>query len=104
MGCRGANVKRHGILQANLPASSGAEPQTAPLPGMLFTLFGTTHGHGTGAGHFLDAEAVQQAEDGVQLVVVAGGLDGQRFRIHVHHAHAEQTLSLIHISEPTRRS
>ena len=40
---------------------------------------------------------LQQAEQRVDLAFGAGGLDGQRFRIHVHHAHAEQTHDLQHV-------
>ena len=40
---------------------------------------------------------LQQTEQRVNLALGAGGLDGQRFRIHVHHAHAEQTHDLEHV-------
>lgn len=40
---------------------------------------------------------LQQTEQRVDLAFCAGGLDGQRLRIHVHHAHAEQTHDLQHV-------
>ena len=69
-----------------------SEPSTFSL-----RLRAAGHGHRAGADQLDDAVMLQQTEQRVDLAFCAGGLDGQRFRIHVHHAHAEQTHDLEHV-------
>ena len=40
---------------------------------------------------------LQKPQQGVDLAFGTGGLNGQRFRIHVHHTHAEQAHDLQHV-------
>lgn len=47
------------------------------------------HGYGTGAHQLNHTVMLQKPQQGVDLAFGTGGLNGQRFRIHVHHAHAD---------------
>ena len=52
------------------------------------------HGSFAGAGEFEDAEAVHQRDELLDLALVAGDLDGQRFGLHVHDLRAEDVGDL----------
>ena len=69
-----------------------SEPSTFSL-----SFWAAGHGHRAGADQLDDAVMLQQTEQSRRSCLLRRWLDGQRLRIHVHHAHAEQTHDLQHV-------